>query len=88
MFNDTSWQYSLEAVIKCTRVSIVSSELSCVYACARFSQSAAHTSRMLSLQGVLLCQAAICQPDTESPFIVALFVGHQCRCRSAQVGSV
>ena len=36
-----------------------------------FSQSAAFTSRTLSLQGVLLCQAAFCQPDTESMLIAA-----------------
>jgi len=52
-----------------------------------FSQSAAHKSRTLSLQGVLLCQPALCQPDTESTFIAAVHAGHQCRCRSARVGS-
>jgi hypothetical protein len=34
-------------------------------ACAHFSKSAAHTSRTLSLQGALLCQAALCQSDIE-----------------------
>jgi len=52
-----------------------------------FSQSAAHTSCTLSLQGVLLCQAALCQPGTESPFMAAVLAGHECRCKSAQVGS-
>jgi len=72
---------------KCIRVSIVSSELNCLDACAQFSQSASYTSRTL-LQGVLPCQAAVCQPDKESRFIAAVLAGHQCRCRSAQVGSV
>ncbi len=48
------------------------------------SQSAA---RMLSLQGVRLCQAALCQPNTESLFMAAVLAGHQCSCRSAQDGS-
>ncbi len=42
-----------------------------------FGQSAAHTLCSLSLQGVLLCQAALCQLDTE-----AVLAGHQkCSCR-------
>ena len=37
-----------------------------------FSQSAAHTSRKLSPQGLLLCQAVFCQPDTESSLTAAV----------------
>ncbi len=53
-----------------------------------FSQSAAHISRVLSLQGVLPCQAALCQPDTESPFIAAVLARYESRGRSAQICSV
>ncbi len=51
-------------------------------------QSAAHTSCTLSLQSVLLCQAALRQPGTESPLIAAALRDCQNRCRSAQDGSV
>jgi len=52
-----------------------------------FSQSAAHTSCMLSLQGVLLRQAALCQPDTKSLFTPAVLAGHQ-KCSGWQYTSV
>ena len=52
-----------------------------------FSQSAAHTSCTLSLQGVLLGLAALCQPDTESPFTPAVLAGHQ-KCSGWQYTSV
>ncbi len=39
-----------------------------------FSYSEAQTSHMLSLQGVLLCQAVLCQPDTESLLTAAALV--------------
>ncbi len=40
-----------------------------------FGQSAAHRPRTLSLQAILLCQAALCQPDTQSPLIAAVLAG-------------
>ena len=57
-------------------------------ACAQFSQNAAHTSRTLSLQEVLLWQSVLCQPDTESLVIAEVHAGRQCKFRSAQVSSV
>ena len=48
-----------------------------------FSQNAAHTSCMLSLQGVLLCTAALSQPDTESLFPPVDVAGEQ-KCRGWQ----
>ena len=44
-------------------------------ACAQFSQNAAHTSRTLSLQDVLLWQSVLCQPDTESLVIAEVYAG-------------
>jgi hypothetical protein len=52
-----------------------------------FSQSAAHTSCMLSLQGVLLCLAALCQLETETPFTPAVLAGHH-KCSGGQYTSV
>ena len=79
---------SLEAVVSVHlyRRSLIRAQS--VEACTLFRQNAAYTIRTLSLQGVLLCQAVLCQPETENLLIAAAFVGHQCRCRSAQVGSV
>ena len=60
---------SLNAVIQVQscQFSVIRAHM-CVDACALFSQSAAHTSRTVSLQGVLLCQAALCQPNIENLF--------------------
>ncbi len=87
MFGDTSRQLCCESSHISALMSAKSHQsLKVLMHVPYFSQSAEHTSRRLSLQGVLLCQAALCQPDTESLLIAAAFVGHQCR--SAQVGSV
>jgi len=55
-----------------------------------FSQSAAHTLCTLLLQGVLLCQAALCQLDTESlftPAVLKRLASHQ-KCSGRQYTSV
>ncbi len=42
---------------------------------------------MLSLQGVLLCLAALCQLETETPFTPAVLAGHH-KCSGGQYTSV